>query len=268
MTDRLWLADPWRIHLHHRGLSTIDTFLSWTDGRRVSWRMNGLETLRITVPAADGSALVGYLKRYAGYRGRWSYFRHAGRLRREAVALQWLQERSLKVPPLLAWGIRSRWGIVTASFILTAEVEGAETLDALWYRAASTDRSRLLVRLATVIGRMHRTGFIHGNLYGRNILIATGTGEPYLIDFPASRMNPPWPIGTFGMVRDLSGLLSDLDPLLSEEATRFLAAYAEARWPDRPLDARERMVRRLARRISRRTAARRIRLALERKNSR
>jgi len=266
MTDRLWFADPWRGHLQACGLSTIDAFLHWSEGLRVSWRATGLETIRITVPAADGPPLAGYLKRYARYQGHWSYFRHAGRLRREAAALQWLRERSLNAPQLLAWGIRSRWGAVTASFLLTAEVEGAEQWAELWRRSAPGDRSQLLPRLAGLIGRMHRATFIHGNLYSRNILVSTGTGEPYLIDFPSSRMTPPWPIGSFGVVRDLGGLLTDLDLTVPEDTRCFWTAYGEARWPDASPEARGRMVRRLERRIERHTAHRRIRLELKGKS--
>ncbi|MBI3621714.1 MAG: hypothetical protein HY208_05945 [Nitrospirae bacterium] len=265
MTDRLWLADAWRERLTQCGLFTVEAFLRWTDGRRVSWRENGLETLRIELQDATTPTLVGYLKRYSRFRGEWSYVRHARRLRREAAALLWLHERSLNAPPLLAWGVRSSWGVIVGSFVLTQEVEGADTLAEVWRRAAQTpaERHQLLARLAGVIGRVHHAGFIHGNLYGRNLLITAGSGDVHLIDFPACRMNPPWPISVFGAARDLSGLLNDLGPLSDEETATFLAVYGDARWPDHSPAARTRLVHRLEGRIRRHAAARRIRLQLK-----
>jgi tRNA A-37 threonylcarbamoyl transferase component Bud32 len=269
MTDRLWLADAWRERLASHGLTTVDAFLQWTDGRLVSRRENGLETIRIELRTSTAPGLAGYLKRFRRFRGRWRNFRHVGRLRREAEALQWLQERSLNVPPLLAWGVRSNWGVMTASFVLTKEIEGADTLAEVWRRVAQApaERRQLLARLAACIGRVHRTGFIHGNLYGRNILMATGSGDFYLIDFPDSRMNPPWPIGAHGVTRDLSGLLNDLvndlAPLFDAETAEFLTVYGEARWPDRGQEARARMVQQLKERIRRHAAARQIRLQLK-----
>jgi len=263
MTDRLWLADAWRERLASHGLSTVEAFLQWSEGRPVSQRQNGLETIRIELRTSTVPGPAGYLKRFRRFRGRWRNVRHPGRLRREAAALQWLQERSLNAPPLLAWGVRSSWGVITASFVLTKEVEGTDTLDTVWRRVAPAERHQLLARLAACIGQVHRAGFIHGNLYGRNILLATGTGDVYLIDFPACRMNPPWPISTLGMTRDLSGLLNDLAPLSDDETAKFLAVYGEARWPDCLPDARARMGHRLGGRIRRHAATRQIRLRLE-----
>jgi tRNA A-37 threonylcarbamoyl transferase component Bud32 len=265
MTDRLWLADPWRSRLTQHGLSTVDAFLHWTEGRRVSWRENGLETIRIELRTAADPLLVGYLKRYVRSQGHWSYFRHAGRLRREAAALRWLQERSLNVPPLLAWGVRSRWGVVTASFLLTEAVEGAETLEALWRHAAPAPaiRRRMLALLARLIGRLHQAGFFHGNLYARNLLWRPVSNEWFLIDFPASRWQSIAPMKIYYAVRDLSSLMKDLRRTVPRpDRFRFLRDYVAARWPVLAPQTADRTTRRLWQRVHRHLAWRQWRQSL------
>ncbi len=257
MTDRLWLDDSWRSRLTQHGLSTLNAFLHWPDGQLVSSRENGLETLRIELRAGTEPALVGYLKRYSGYRGHWSYFRHVSRLRREAAALQWLQERSLNVPPLLAWGVRSSWGVVSASCLLTAGVEGAETLEALWRRAvpAPAIRRRMLALLARLIGRLHQAGFFHGNLYARNLLWRPKPEEWFLIDFPASRWQSMALIRPYYAVRDLSCLMKELRRAVSRtDRLRFLRDYVTVQCPAASPALTKRIVRRLWRQVYRHLA--------------
>jgi tRNA A-37 threonylcarbamoyl transferase component Bud32 len=253
MTDAFRAADEWRPLFGRHRLSTMAAWLTTIHGQRVSWRYDGLETIRVDLSDDSGRTRSCFLKRYAAYRGLWSYYWRVRRLRREIDALRWLAERSFPAPVLIAWGVRRHWGMVTAACLVTAGLDDVRTLE-------NDPAGRFAPVLARLIGRLHRAGFFHGNLYARNILFRPSTGDLFLIDFPACRIEPPWPITSHAAVRDLSCLLHDPVPAAADDAVRFIAAYVEARWPEHDQAARVRIAGRLERRIRLHAAVRRSRL--------
>ncbi|MEW6324843.1 MAG: lipopolysaccharide kinase InaA family protein [Nitrospirota bacterium] len=270
MTDALWLADAWRPFFARHRLETLDAFLTCCAGRLVSGRGDGLETLCIELADPGGRSRVLFLKRYAGFRGSWRHYVKVRRLRREVAALQWLRAAGLPVPDLLAWGVRRRWGVVTASFFVTAGLEDAGALSprpAAYSPCEDEDAAPWLTALARTAGQMHRAGFFHGNLYGRNVLFEPQTGRLFLIDFPDCRITPPLLVRPRLAARDLSCLLHDLPSLPAGAEARFLAAYGDERWPHYSPAARRWLAQRLTRRIRRHAAARRIRLRLSGKRA-
>ncbi len=236
MADRLWIADAYHGLFHRHRLTTVDTFLRWTQGERVSARNDGLETIRVVLPDDPEPPVIGYVKRYARWRGEWSYLRHVRRLRREIAALSWLERRRIAVPALIAWGIRRRWGMITAAFLVTREVAGAEPLsrwiESGWPSMPTRKRRRAVRALAELVGAMHREGFFHGNLYFRNILIQPDRAGCVLIDFPACRIAPLLPRRDYFTIRDLSALVKERHHAMSPFIRgRFLKIYVRRRWP-------------------------------------
>jgi len=261
MSERLWLADRWRPVLTRHGFDHLDAFLTTTRGRRVSWREEGLETLAVELPGETIARTI-FVKRYGRYRGDWHYYYRAGRLRHEAEALRWLATHGFPAPGLIAWGDRRCGGVTTASFLTTAGLE--ETVTLAQYLSDGTPLGQAPIEaLWRLVGRLHRAGFFHGNLYRRNILLRPTTGELFVIDFPASRIGPPWPLCAYAAIRDVSGLAHDLCSERSPD--EWFADYARGRWPDaapgeinrRAIAVRRRVERHQARRQRRR--ARRVR---------
>ncbi|MFO0982833.1 MAG: lipopolysaccharide kinase InaA family protein [Planctomycetota bacterium] len=76
----------------------------------------------------------------------------------------------LPAPPLAA-GVVVRRGVPRSQFLLTEEVERAQTLDQHLVHASPDQRRAVLARVADAIARMHRLGFIHHDLYPRNMLV-------------------------------------------------------------------------------------------------
>jgi tRNA A-37 threonylcarbamoyl transferase component Bud32 len=252
--EEFWAAEEWHPRLAQRRLDTLAGALRWNQGPRISWAADGLETIRVKLDETGGSAV--YLKRYAAYRGDWRYFWRARRLLQEVAALRWMEKHRLPAPPLVAWGRRRHFGVTTAAVLMTAEAAGTEQLRAALH-SGRTDwthrRRRLTATLSGLIAAMHRGGMFHGNLFLRNILYRSATGEFLLIDFPASTTRPGWPGRPFATVRDLSSLAKELtDEVTLRDRMRFVTLYVKQRWPALSGAIRRRKVRRLWRGASQR----------------
>lgn len=178
-------------------------------------------------------------------RGR-ARVRHAlrmGLLRRAAprVAelrnLTWLRAHGFGAPRPLAAGVFLRGGAPTWQFLLTEDVAGAVTLRDLLTGEGPDDatetealRARSLDRLADELGRLHRLGFVHRDLFARNLLVrAPSSGGHFKVLFldawrggPPPQLRPP----SF----DLACFLLHGAALLDEaEQRRFLERYLRAR---------------------------------------
>jgi hypothetical protein len=111
-----------------------------------------------------------------------------GRVDHVARITQALNDSGFAAPPLIAFGRESASGreiMVTPR----AEAEGPlRTLKAL--RASPVDRKRAVLRaLGAEIARLHRCGFVHGDLTPFNILIARAEPPRFvLIDHERTRM--------------------------------------------------------------------------------
>jgi hypothetical protein len=153
-------------------------------------------------------------------------------------------------PEALLVGRRGRGGV-----LVTRDVGAPSLLDALAAvsagSAALAGKRRLLCALGEQVGRLHRAGFVHGDLVPSNLL---AQGEHLvLLDHDRTRRGPA--LVWWGGRRNLVQLGRFVVPgvTLSDRA-RVLGAYAEARgWSTRTR-------RRLARWLVRATTARRCRI--------
>lgn len=207
-------------------------------------------------------------------RARWALKRHL-LLRplprvREYHNLRWLLDRLFQAPEPLAAGFFSRRGLPCFQFLLTAEVEDATTLEAFLSNsriAANADeiaaRAAVLDELAREVARMHALGFVHHDLYPRNILVGP-LEEMSRVTFLDCWAGGPSP-HLRGPAYDLACLMLRASETWEEREQRaFFDVYcAERAAHDRPVDAQAlidatRLARkRLAQRLARRPAEQR-----------
>jgi len=133
-----------------------------------------------------------FLKRY-NCRG-WGYrlgnlLRQSRAVRAWRVHLEFLRRGIPIQEPLLCLEERN-FRLLGRSYLLTGFVEGASSLMELWPSLSVDARSSLLRRLGEELGRMHRTGALHGDLKWYNILIRreAATWQPTLVDLDGSRV--------------------------------------------------------------------------------
>jgi hypothetical protein len=104
--------------------------------------------------------------------------------------LEWLRARGfLAARPLLA-GVRSRAVLPRYQFLFT-ELRPAESTLGQWFPLAPpAERARRLAALARDVARMHGLGFVHRDLYPRNLLVPTDGADPRCAFLDAWRSGP------------------------------------------------------------------------------
>lgn len=176
----------------------------------------------------------------------------------EFANLDWLRAHGFQAArPLLA-GVRTRAFLPRYQFLFT-EFRPEPTLSQWFPRAARAQRTLQLESLARDVARMHRLGFVHRDLFARNLLVGTSApGQPCAF-LDAWRGGPGR--GLRGPEHDLGCLFLDGASLFErEEQSLFLTTYQEESkrlgrgqpedWPARVERARAAVFRREARRRS------------------
>lgn len=195
----------------------------------------------------------------------WPALRHA--LRRAAGLgiprlcefqnLEWLRSRGfLAARPLLA-GVRTPGLLPRYQFLFTELRPGEPTLAEWLPRAPPVSRAARLAALARDVARMHALGFVHRDLFPRNLLVPTAAPGAACVFLDCWRGGPR--PGLRGPDHDLGCLFLDGASLFTlEEQGSFLDTYEEERarlghppppgWPARLERARAAVFRREARR--------------------
>jgi hypothetical protein len=194
-TDHIRVDPAYREALRGCGLDSVASILSRVDGRVVAWSRT-TDTLYVPNPRGGPGF---YVKRYlyprwskrvrGAFRGTF-FGMHRGQV--EFRALNRLRELGIPAVRAVAYGGRRILHFVQACFLITEEAPGTCTLMkfaddvATGQRALDGRRRRAIVRaLAAQIAELHATGFSHGNLFWRNVLIRFGPdGSPefFLVD--------------------------------------------------------------------------------------
>jgi len=120
-----------------------------------------------------------FLKRYND-RGSWYRFRHLFKHSRAIHAWQIscdFHTAQVPVPRPLICLEERRSFLLRRSYILMELVEGAITLRDLWPSLAMTDKVGLVAECAEIIGRMHKSGRVHGDLKWSNLLVQGHPGS-------------------------------------------------------------------------------------------
>lgn len=201
-------------------------------------------------PLATRPALRHALRRAAG--------REIPRLQ-EFANLGWLRSQGFAAArPLLA-GVRTAALLPRYQFLFT-ELRPEEPTLAEWLpRAPAADRAARLATLARDLARLHGLGFVHRDLFPRNLLVCPGPPGAPCAFLDAWRGGPGRARGLRGPDHDLACLFLDGARLFTGDEQRlFLSTYvAESRrhgrslptdWPERVERARSALHRREARR--------------------
>jgi len=220
--------------------------------------VGSLEHLDAWLPELERSALAGRRESRRCTLGEWHAFykgsalrgKHALRhaLRRalgwsdiprlqEFENLTWLREHGFLAPrPLLA-GVFTRSGVPRFQFLCTEFVADAPTLDAWLARTsrwgalaavAQSERASVVSALARDLAQLHSLGFVHRDLFARNLLVSSAGGARRIVFLDAWRGGPRR--GSRGPEHDVACFFLDGASLLErEEQALFLSTYGAER---------------------------------------
>lgn len=191
----------------------------------------GLE--RRTVDGRPAYLKYSRLKGSARLRYAWkAAFGSPAPMLREFGNLGWLRAHGFDAPEPLAAGVFRRRLLPSFQFLATEAIE-APTLRTLAGSDApgpETDLETVLARVGVEAARLHAAGFVHRDLYPRNLLI-DARGEAlriHLIDAWRGGPGPRWP--GRGVVYDLACLALYAPSLWSPDGDRALfGAYFRER---------------------------------------
>lgn len=141
--------------------------------------------------------------------------------------LAWLGRHCFEAAVPLAAGVLLRSGVPRWQFLLTREVSAAVSLDR-WLDDGAPDQQAVLEELCDEVARLHSLGFIHRDLFPRNLLIRHDPAARRVVFLDAWRGGPRWQLR--GAAYDLAGLLLHLSRWLDPDSERaWLERYATQR---------------------------------------
>jgi hypothetical protein len=152
----------------------------------------------------DGTVGRFHLKRYRyagwatakGLLGRGTLWGKAPQVR-EFENLVFLREKQVPAVRPVAAAAETRRGLLVAPALLTEPVPGAIDLEARLATPGDPvrDDPRVRRRTAELLGRhlhrMHQEGFVHRDLFARNVLVVVDEGEPSVLLCDCRRGGPP-----------------------------------------------------------------------------
>jgi len=142
--------------------------------------------------------------------------------------LTWLRERGFCAPrPVLA-GAFFRGLLPAFQFLFTEAIEDAPTLQALLEHGRREERRPALLALARELARLHALGFVHRDLFPRNLLVRSAGARTHAeIVFLDAWRGGPGP-GLRGPDHDLGCFFLEGATLLEPaEQSLFLTTYRE-----------------------------------------
>lgn len=206
------------------------------------------------IPFLDESAWFKRSWLRGGSRARWTLKAwvgaHVPRVA-EFHNLGWLRERLFEAPAPIAAGCVSRSSSPAWQFLLTSHVPDATSLDVFLEEREREDRAAVLEEVARETARMHALGFVHHDLYPRNLLVrerdGRGASARRRVVFLDAWAGGP-PPQSRDAAYDLACFLLRADTqLTTEERRAFLDSYAAHRAAQaRPIDQQRTIRRALA----------------------
>jgi len=252
MAERFDIVPELKGLLASHGLDGVESFFHWERGERLDkkrlepWR----QRWRISLADGAGQDRVFYLKRFDRPPLRRQLQRWwGGQAGRSSAAVEWqnalqLGQAGLPAVQPAAFGECMVGPIERRSFILLQEVEG-ESLEricgllkaaGLNHLAGWRQRRRTIDRLAGLVGRFHRHGFVHRDLYLSHIFLdpvvietedRASPREPAFSLIDLQRVfKPKWCCRRW-VIKDLAALniSTPTDIISQSERFRFLCRY-------------------------------------------
>ena len=232
--ERLICDPAWRADLAALNDSTGGDWSTVSIGELVAQSATA-KCFRIVLPGQTETANCVYFKRDSyRLRRRLRYLLRPSRNAVEAFACGRLHQLDIPAPELVAVAERRRFGMPTATLIVTREIPGTMNLYRflrdIWMLLPRAERRVLAGKLSAVLVEQLRTahahGFFHQDLKFRNLLVSLNSPDPelYWIDAPRARVRR-WRKRR-GMILDLSALARVAISVTSSfERMRFLRRY-------------------------------------------
>ena len=242
-SSRMHIDPAYRAPLAKAGLASVAAVLGTIGDRLAAWS-RATDTVYAALP---GSNLAVYLKRYhyprlrqrlrLAFRG--TLFK-ASRAKSEYRVLASMRKLGIQAVRPIAWGERRRYGLVRSCFLITEAVPEAMSLAtfiqlfARGHAPISPDtaiavRRNILINLALQVRFMHEAGFVHRDLFWRNVLIRPLPNrefEFYFLDASVGRRIRVRHWRRDAIVRDLAALSVMAPEFCSRpDQLRFIRAY-------------------------------------------
>ncbi|HED64783.1 MAG TPA: hypothetical protein ENJ09_04420 [Planctomycetes bacterium] len=141
---------------------------------------------------------------------------------REFDNLSWLRAHGFAAPEPLAARLDRSGLRASYQFLATREIKGARTLREELEASDAERCAALLASLGAEVARLHGAGFVHRDLFPRNVLVVASGRSPRFAFLDAWRGGPrPQPPGR-GRTFDLACLTLYLPTLAGGDARRLL----------------------------------------------
>lgn len=238
--DHLFIDRPFRELLARARLDSVTAVLACLGDRLAAWSRSS-DTIFVSLPE---TATGIYIKRYHYPRWRLRFrgmfrgtFLFSSRARNEFHTLQLMRQLGIQAVRPIAYGERRIGHFVSSCFLITEAVPTAMPLSSFIKtfshrrdtRRAIHARRDVLTSLARQVRHMHEAGFIHRDLFWRNVLIRCLPDEQfefYFLDAPVGKRIRLPQRRHDNIVRDIAAM-SALAPDFCSRADqmRFLLEY-------------------------------------------
>lgn len=238
--DHIWIDPPFRKQLHLAGLDTVQAVLARAGDRLAAWSRTS-DAIRCDLLSASSSI---YIKRY--HYPRWAHrlrgmfrgtFLRASRARSEFRALSLMRQLGIQAVRPIAFGERRIAYFLRSCFLITEAVPDAMPLS--WFIKTFSDhkgsaraleaRRDILTMLARQVHHMHNAGFVHRDLFWRNVLLRLlpdNRFEFYFLDASVGKRIRMVQRRQDSIVRDIAAMGALAPDFCSKaDQLRFLLAY-------------------------------------------
>lgn len=213
---KLRVAESFLPLLRANDLDTFDKIMARTGGTMMR-SVPGRSTVKIELRRPDGGPQVAFLKRYEP-----EYLSFGKKLLRlvhwpgaddealhEGNCIQALRDGGFNTAATIAVGQERSGGIVTRSFLLTAEIAGGIAAHDYVRTLGAKARRELALQIADLTRRFHGAGFAHKDHYLSHIFIVpagTPNAGPAFYYIDLQRLIRPGVFRTRWIIKDLAVL--------------------------------------------------------------
>ena len=234
---RLVVGQPFVVLLQKRGLDSFEAVMTCKDGEMMR-SVPGRSTVKMELQWPDGAKQIAFLKRYEP-----EYISNVERLLRlihwpgagdEALhewnAIWQMRASRFNTAVPIAVGQEKHAGIVTRSFLLTAEIVGGIAAHDYTRTLDAKTRGKLAAQIADLTRRFHSAGFAHQDHYLSHIFIVPpqkGGDDSQFFYIDLQRLISPRFLRKRWIVKDLGmlGYSAQLAGATNKDLMRFCEGY-------------------------------------------